>query len=115
MNPISASNLPEASCLGVQLQSVSRRHALASVGVALVAVPFATPALVEMPVRRDKEKASRHAQNKRVVTEFLDRMASSDQMAALRQYCHTDCRFEVFHPFNSLVGVEAAEAAFWGR
>lgn len=40
-------------------------------------------------------------------------MASTDRAAALRQYCHADCRFEVFHPFNTLVGIEVAEAAFW--
>lgn len=85
-------------------KSVSRRQAFAGFGLALAAAPFAVPAF---------GKASRHAQNKRVVVEFLQRMALDNRAAALRQHCHSDCHFEIFHPFNTLVGVGAAEAAFW--
>ncbi len=50
-----------------------------------------------------------HTRNKHLIANFLDAMALPDTMAALRQYCHADCLFEVFHPFNTLVGVEAAD------
>ena len=113
MNRTSAPNLPQVGSAGEQLQSVSRRQAMAGFSLALAAAPLATPALAQTPRQRDSGKAIRHAQSKRVVTEFLARMASTDRMAALREHCHPDCRFEVFHPFNTLVGVEAAEAAFW--
>ena len=114
MSRTSESDVPETGSPGDQPQSASRRRALGSFGLALAAAPFAAPAFSQAQGRRAGEPALRHVHNKRVVVEFLERMASADRMAAFRQYCHPDCRFEVFHPFNTLVGVEAAEAAFWG-
>ena len=114
MDTSSLSGTTETNNTGRQLGGVSKRQALAGLGFALSAIPFATPASSKERQRREGGKVTRHAQNKRIITEFLERMASTDRMAALRQYCHADCRFEVFHPFNTLVGIEAAEAAFWG-
>ena len=94
--------------------SVSRRQALAGLGVALAIAPVAAPAVARTQERRRDANKSSHALNKRVVYEFLEQMTSADRAAALRRYCHPDCRFEVFHPFNTLVGVEVADAAFWG-
>lgn len=90
---------------------VSRRQAVAGLGMALtIAVPAATPAQGQQASR----KPTSHARNKRAVADFLEQMASGNRMATLRAHCHPDCRFEVFHPFNTLHGLEAAEAAFWG-
>ena len=114
MNRSSKSDDPAIGGTADQIQSVSRRRALGGFGLALAAAPFAVPARARAQGRRAVEPTPRHVQNKRIVVEFLERMASADRAAALRQYCHPDCRFEVFHPFNTLVGIEAAEAAFWG-
>lgn len=108
-NRKSEPDLPEAGGKGAQPHSMSKRRALAG-----AAAPLATPVLAQPPERREGGKAIRHVQNKRGVTEFLARMASTDKAVALRLHCHPDCRFEAFHPFNTLVGVEAAVAAFWG-
>ena len=107
---------PIASEMGntsAQLPGLSRRQALAGFGFTLGAASFATPALAQKPAPPKGEKTLGHTRNKRLVANFLDAMALPDTMAALRQYCHVDCHFEVFHPFNTLVGVEAADAAFW--
>ena len=114
MSRTSESNCPEVGGTRDHPQSVSRRQALGGFGLALATAPFAAPAFAQARGRRAEGPAHRHVQNKRVVVDFLERMASADRAAALRQYCHPDCRFEVFHPFNTLVGLEAAEAAFWG-
>ncbi len=113
MNRTSESNVSEVGGTGEQLQRMSRRRALAGLSLALTAVPFAAPAVSQAQGRRAGGNALRHVRNKRVVAEFLERMTSVDRAAALRQNCYPDCRFEVFHPFNTLVGVEAAEATFW--
>ena len=112
MNTLSQSPASEIESTSEQ-QDLSRRRALAGLGFMLGAASLATPALAQMQRKQEDGKSLGHARNKRLVTEFLESMASSDTTAALRQYCHTDCRFEVFHPFNTLVGVEAADAAFW--
>ncbi len=114
MNRTSVPDRPEVGSEGEQPHSMSKRRALAGFGLTLAAIPFATPALAQTRGPREVGKALRHEYNKRVVAEFLERMTSTDRMTALRQYCHADCRFEVFHPFNTLVGIETAEAAFWG-
>ena len=113
MNRLRQSSASEIDSTSQQLKNVSRRHALAGLGFALATTSFVTPALSQMQGTPENKKSLGHARNKLLVTEFLNAMASSDRTAALRQYCHADCRFEVFHPFNTLVGIEAADAAFW--
>ena len=113
---MSRSSQPTASGIegkSEQTRNVSRRRALAGLSLTLGAATLTTPAIAKAQKQKGDETSLRHARNKRLVAEFLESMASSDRMVALRQYCHADCRFEVFHPFNTLVGVEAAEAAFW--
>ena len=100
------------SILG-SFSDVSRRHALTGVGIILAAMPVATSALPRRQGHRDSPDLRRHAQNKRIVTEFLEQMTSGNRAVALREYCRPDCCFEIFHPFNTLIGIEAAEAAFW--
>lgn len=57
----------------------------------------------------------RHAVNKQLLVGMLDALASDtgDIAATLATYCHEDCRFEVFHPFNTFDGIEAAAEGFW--
>ena len=113
MKPLSHSSISNILSKSGQAQNLSRRHALAGLGFTLASASFVAPAFSQMKKQSDEGKSVLHAHNKRIVANFLNAMASSDRTAALRQYCHTDCRFEVFHPFNTLVGVEAADAAFW--
>ena len=54
-----------------------------------------------------------HAQNKRLVAEFLAGMGSGDVRRDLDKYCHSDCRFEIFHPFNTIDGLDAVAARFF--
>ena len=57
-----------------------------------------------------------HAQNKTIVASFLTEIADlpPDQSAAvMARYCHADCHWEVFHPFNSLLGNAACLTQFW--
>ena len=96
------------------IENKSRRLALAGLVFALTATSAAVPTLSKVRGQQKDEKSPRHASNKQLVVEFLEQMTSANRAAALRRYCHPDCRFEVFHPFNTLVGVEAADAAFWG-
>jgi predicted ester cyclase len=114
MSQTDKSKEPEVDRTGQHLPSLSRRRTLGSFGLAMAAAPFAAPTYSQAQASRAGEPALRHVQNKRVVVEFLAQMASVDRAVAFRQYCHPDCRFEIFHPFNTLVGAEAAEAAFWG-
>ena len=57
-----------------------------------------------------------HAQNKAVVARFLTEIADlppEESRAVLSRYCHDDCRWEVFHPFNTILGNEAGLEQFW--
>lgn len=57
-----------------------------------------------------------HAQNKALVARFLTEIADRDAAeagAVMARYCHDDCHWEVFHPFNTMRGNEAALAQFW--
>jgi hypothetical protein len=56
---------------------------------------------------------SDHAANKRFVAQFLTGMAEGDESRVLKDHCHADCRFEIFHPFNRIDGTEAAHEQFW--
>jgi len=57
----------------------------------------------------------RHAINKQLLAGLLDALAQcgGDTKATLARFCHEDCRFEVFHPFGTLEGIEAAATGFW--
>ena len=88
---------------------VSRRRALTGVGAVLAMTHFATPSFSRRRDRQSETQTGRHAENKRIVTEFLGQMTSDNRTEAFRRYCLPECRFEVFHPFNTLVGVEAAD------
>ena len=103
----------EIGSMSAQRLDLSRRRALVGFGVTLGAASFAIPARAQKQDSPKDKKSLGHIHNKRLIANFLDAMALPDSMAALRQYCHADCLFEVFHPFNTLVGVEAADAAFW--
>ena len=57
-----------------------------------------------------------HAANKKLVAEFLTGIADCepvDAAAVLAQHCHDDCHWEVFHPFNTMLGNAAALEQFW--
>jgi predicted ester cyclase len=57
-----------------------------------------------------------HAQNKKLVAEFLTGMADGepeDTASVMARHCHDDCHWEVFHPFNTLLGNDAALRQFW--
>jgi predicted ester cyclase len=56
---------------------------------------------------------SRHAQNKRLLAEFLTAMAAGDERRQLDKYCHPDCRFEIFHPFNTIDGLDVVAQKFF--
>ncbi len=84
MNRSSQSPASEIGSTTEQLQNMSRRRALGGLGFALATTSFAAPALSQMQEEREDGKALRHASNKRLVAKFLESMASSDTMAALR-------------------------------
>ena len=55
-----------------------------------------------------------HAHNKRLLADFLAGMGSGDIRGGLDRHCHADCRFEIFHPFNTIDGLDAAAEKFFG-
>jgi len=58
-----------------------------------------------------------HAEHKRHVVAFLTEIADAEGegiAAVLRRYCHEDAVWEIFHPFNELIGLDAARVLFWG-
>jgi predicted ester cyclase len=54
-----------------------------------------------------------HAQNKRLLADFLAGMGSGDIRRDLDKYCLPDCRFEIFHPFNTIDGLDAVAEKFF--
>ena len=56
--------------------------------------------------------------NKRFIARFLAELAEADGAAGidsvLAAHCHADVVWNIFHPFNTLVGVEEAREVFWG-
>ena len=69
-----------------------------------------------MTVEMQSASPPDHAANKRRTIDFLNAMAAAPEAgiaAVLGAYCHTDCRWEVFHPFNSLADNAAADRGFW--
>ena len=92
--------------------SVSRRALIARASAAAATVPLLLgDAAAPSPGRRGKSTV--HAENKRLIAAFLTEMAAGDARAVLARYCHADCQFEVFHPFNTLKGLDEAAEKFW--
>lgn len=59
---------------------------------------------------------SNHASNKQLVARFLTELADAEEADIARvlgAYCHEDCRWEIFHPFNRIDGLAAAATDFW--
>ena len=54
-----------------------------------------------------------HAANKKTVAAFLSAMANGDERRQLSAFCHSDCRFDIFHPFNTIDGLDAAAEKFF--
>ncbi len=55
-----------------------------------------------------------HAQNKRLLGDFLSAIAvAADAEATLARFCTPDCRWEIFHPFNRLDSGAAVARGFW--
>jgi predicted ester cyclase len=94
---------------------LTRRSVIASGAAATGAASLLTggPLAAAQRSRPTRTAASRHAENKRLLAAFLTEMASGDARAVLGRYCHPDCRFEIFHPFNTIDGLDAAAEKFW--
>ncbi len=59
---------------------------------------------------------SKHLANKQLTARFLSELADTPEeglTACLERYCHSDCRWEIFHPFNRIDGLEKVAAEFW--
>lgn len=57
-----------------------------------------------------------HLDNKQMTARFLDELAGAPEggiLAVLERYCHPDCRWEIFHPFNRIDGLADAAEQFW--
>ena len=57
-----------------------------------------------------------HARNKNLVVSFLTEIADQPPEQAanvMARHCHDDCHWEVFHPFNTLLGNDACLSQFW--
>lgn len=57
-----------------------------------------------------------HAKNKSIVARFLSELSQAEPgeiSAVLGEFCHQDVVWEVFHPFNTIHGIEAADSKFW--
>ena len=93
-------------------QPVSRRSLIAQAGAAAATAPLL---LNNAPAAASGRKAnvSVHGQNKQLIASFLTEMAAGDAHAVLARFCHPDCQFEVFHPFNTLKTLDAAANDFW--
>lgn len=58
-----------------------------------------------------------HLANKQLTARFLAELADTPEgniTACLERYCHSDCRWEIFHPFNRIDGLDNAAGQFWG-
>lgn len=105
-----------SNALALRPAGMPRRQLLELLGTGLLASSL-------MPLTGAQAAAARrgpsraggalHSANKRLVAQFLHEMASGDARTVLAQYCHADCRFEIFHPFNTIDGIEAAAVNFW--
>lgn len=92
----------------------TRRSLMARGGAAAAVAPLAMAAARPAAARSQRrDGGSVHAANKRLLAAFLTEMASGDAREVLGRYCHPDCRFQIFHPFNTLDGLDAAAETFW--
>ena len=58
-----------------------------------------------------------HLANKQLTARFLSDLAQAPEdgiLAILQRFCHDDCRWEIFHPFNRIDGLAPAATGFWG-
>ena len=59
---------------------------------------------------------SLHSSNKQLLARFLAELAGADEgsiLQVLAAYCHADCQWEIFHPFNGMDGLEDVATKFW--
>ena len=54
-----------------------------------------------------------HAKNKRLVAQFLTGFTAGEERRHLEAFCHPDCRFEIYHPFNMIDGLDAVADKFF--
>lgn len=54
-----------------------------------------------------------HSANKQLVAQFLARLAEGSERHVLDEFCHEDCRFDIFHPFNTFLGLDGVADKFW--
>ena len=57
-----------------------------------------------------------HATNKHQLARFMEALGKADGVEiaeVLGQFCHPDCVWEIFHPFNRIEGTGAAAKQFW--
>ena len=92
----------------------SRRTFTVTGSTGLVALAMSTaPAAAQILSRKKEATMSVHAQNKRLLADFLAGMGSGDVRRDLDKYCHANCRFEIFHPFNTIDGLDAVAERFF--
>lgn len=60
-----------------------------------------------------EKRASKHSGHKKLAWDFLTGMAGGDERRVLDRYCHPDCRFQIFHPFNTIDGLDAVHERFF--
>jgi predicted ester cyclase len=85
------------------------RRAFAQAG----ALGAASLALGSQPAQAKGKPMSVHAANKRLLRDFLTGTAAGDERRTLERCCHADCRFEIFHPFNTIDGLDAVNERFF--
>lgn len=59
---------------------------------------------------------SHHSANKQLFARFLSELAAADEpsiVGVLARYCHSDCVWDAFHPFNRMNGLDEAAERFW--
>ena len=98
------------------MDTVTRRQ-LATAGAVGTAALIATasgPAIGQAVGQAGRAKPlSGHAANKKMVWDFLTGMALGDERRTLDRFCHPDCRFEIFHPFNTVDGLDNVASKFF--
>lgn len=60
--------------------------------------------------------SEQHLNNKKIIWEFfreLDAAEPGDMKWLLAKYCHEDVVWEIFHPFNTLQGIDQVADVFW--
>lgn len=56
---------------------------------------------------------SNHSTNKRLIAQFLTSFRAENVPQHLAQFCHSECRFEIYHPFNTIEGLDAVAEEFF--